>query len=304
MENIVDDVQELSAGLKPKPLGPDEKAVFRLCSVGKKEYGREEPTAPEVYQLTAKERIIDPFEKDAKGKAVRVNKTIGTYVVENKQVGNRLQAIYKAPQFIKGYCVVGSDEPGMYDRLMRSRMNVSNKFRKSMGKCKDVFMLVEDNKEISDQLMLEDLRLDAQIMVKQGSWMKLKEIAEKMNTSPDQKHHVKSYKPGMNDNITGLKLELIQLAKTYPKAVITCSDDEKAKLTVQVLEGLNFGVLIYQKDAYWLMDSGAEGIRKIHQPGVDEDKKESLIQYLMSDKAEATYVEFSNLLEKALGLKA
>jgi len=232
---------------------------------------------------------------------------MATYVTENKIVAGRLQAIYKAPQFIKGYCVVkGADEPGLYERMMRSKMCVSNKYRRPMGatgKTKDLYVLVEDKKEINDQLMLTDLRLDAQIMIKQGDWIKLKAIAEKLNTSPDVRHHIKSYRPGDTKDLQGMKLELMNVAQMYPKAVIVCSDDAKAILTVQVMEALNFGVLIFDKDAYWIMDT-VKGLKKVYQPAPDEDHKESLIAYLMSEKGEKDYVLLGIELEKALGVKS
>ncbi len=315
MESIIDDVETLSEALLPPALGPDERVVFKLCNVGKKEHGREEPSCPEVWQLTAKERVIDPFhKKDKTSKAIPTPKTISTYVTENKFIGGRMQAVYAAPRFIKGYIAIGADEQGMYTRLMRSRHNKSNKFRKQMAggglKCKDIFELVHDVKEITEQLYLDDLRYQAETIVRNADQTALFAIAENLNKSLDARTTSKHYRSGDGTNIQrmiAIKHELIQIAKLYPKQLVAASDDDKAKLQVHIYDSLNFGVLIWNGEnrAYWLTGTGtADNIDKIHTPSPDKDKNESLMEYLMSDAGEKHYTLMVNLLMKALGIKS
>jgi hypothetical protein len=294
---IIDDVQPLSEKLKPRPLGPEEKAVFKLLVVGKREIGRDEPAAPELVQLSPKERVTDPF--DERGP---IQKTIGTYITDHKQVQNQLKPVYKAPQFIRGYCTVTADENALYERLMRSKNNISNKFRKAMGKGRDLFMLVEDTKEIADQLQLEDLRWMAETEVRTVEWAALKGIAATLNQSPDSRLHVKSYIPGVKEDLPGIKLELIQLAKLYPKQVIAASQNLDAKLKVQIFEAMNFGVLIYQDKSYFLI--GPKDLVSVHTPDVDKNPVDSLIKHLTSAEGKKSYVLFAQLLNKALTPKA
>ena len=295
---VLDEVKRLSKKLQVKPLEGDEKAVFRLLSVGTKEAARENPSAAEVYQMSAKERIMDPFD-EVDG---RKSKVIATSVIETKFMNGRTVNIYEPPQFIRGYCVVRSDRPEMYERLMRSKHNVSNKYRKAMGRGKDLFMLVEDKKEITDQLFLEDLRWMAETIVRNGDHLLMKSMSATLNQSPDSKLHISSYVPGVREDLQGMKLELINKAKAYPKHVITAGNDEKAKLKVQIFESMNFGVLIYENKSYHLIAD--RDLMKIHTPEPDKNPVDSLMEYLTSADGEKDYVRLSKLLKQALNPKA
>lgn len=303
MQSVVDDVQPMSDMLRPKPLGKDAVAVFKLCSVGKREYGREEPSAPEVYQLAEKERIIDPFVKTPGNKDYTPqSKTIGTYVLENKMVGNVMKAIYKKPVFIRGYCVVGADEQDLFAFLMRSKKNRSNKFRGAIGgkKTTEVFMLVEDLREVGEQLHLEDLRFQAETIVRTADWTKLKAICNKLNQSPDKRFNVSTYQAGVKeDDLKGMKLELINKAKLYPKQVIYASDDPLAVLTVQIHEAMQFSVLQFEGGEYSILTE-KNGVKGIFTPDKDDNPIEALTKYLMSDEGNGTYKELMGQLRKAL----
>lgn len=298
---LLDEVKPLSEELKPKQLGQDERVVFKLCSIGKKEVGREEPTAPEVYQLSPKESVIDPFVKEGKDYKP-TKKTIGTYVVEQKVISGQFRNIYFRPQFIKAYLTVGADQQPLYEFLMRSKKNKSNKFKAAMGgkKTPNIFELVEDSKEIQNQLHIEDLRFQAETIVRSAKWMALKTIAHTLNQSPDARLHVSSYSAGVKeDDLQGMKLELIHRAKLYPKQVIVASQDAKATATVEIFEAMNFGVLLFEKGSYALL-AEKKGLVVIHTPEKDEDPIESLTAYLMSEKGQVHYMEMATLLKKAL----
>lgn len=296
--DIVDEVKPLSEKLRVPPLKDGEKVVFKLCSVGKREHGREEPAAPELYQLSAKEIVTDPFDKAGSQK-----KVIGTYITDYKQVQNQLKPVYAAPVFKKGYLTVGSDDPATYERLLRSKHCVSNKFRKVMGKGKDLFMLVEDAKEINDQLLMSDIRFQAEKMVRESSWATLKAICAALNQSPDQRLHVRSYIPGVRENdLQGMKMELITKVQLYPKQVIAASDNDMAKLQVQVYESLTFGILIFEKKSYYLL--AKNDMELIHTPAEDKDPMASLIDFLSSEAGAKSYVKIATALKEVLTPKA
>lgn len=295
---ILDDVKQLSDKLMPRPLKGDEKAVFRLVSVGKKEIGRDEPSAPEVIQLSAVEMVMDPYDLEHKNKP----KKIGTYIVEHKQVQNQLKPVYKSPQFIKGYCTVRADENPMYVRLLRSKNCISNKFRKQMGRGKDLFELVEDRKEINDQIHLADLRWHAESIVRKGDWTTLKATSAKLNESPDNRLHVRTFIAGVKeDDLQGMKLELITKAQLYPKQVIAASGDKEAYLKVQVFEGMNFGVIIFQDGSYHML--GKDDMVNIHTPDKDKDPIDSFVAHLMSAEGKKHYAQFALELSKVMAPK-
>jgi hypothetical protein len=292
METVVDDVQELSKELlKGLTLRDGEKAVFKLCAVGKREYGREEPSSPEIYKLTGKENIFDPFDKR--------KKTFASSLEENRLVGNRMVAIYERPEFVRGYCTVTSDNPGMYIRLMRSKNCVSNKFRRKMGKCRDLFELVEDTKEINDQLQIADLRWQAETIVRTEEFTELRSICTKLKESPDQRLHVKSYIPGQPENYHAIKLELINIAKLYPKQLISASGNQKAILQVQIFDALNFNVLVFENGSYNMFDIKDKYV-ELFKPEIGKDKLTSLIEYLMSDVGRDSYGHLMAALQKTL----
>lgn len=305
MSQILDEVEQLSETLRVEPLKPGEKAVFKLCIVGKKEGAREEPSCPDLYQLSAKEQIMDRFIPIAgkKDKFTAKRKTIATHIKEYKETKNGMKAIYEAPQFVRGYCTVTAENNSIYERLMRSKNCVSNKFRKSMGAGKDLFILVEDTKELQDQLHISYIQFQAETIVRGGTWTELKAIATTLNQSPDQRLHVTAYQPGISENLPAIKMTLINLSKLYPKQVISASSNERSKLNVQVFEGMQFGVLIYEKNAYHILGEGS--FVEIHKPDADKEPIESLIEYLMSGTEEATahYVSFVSQLKSVLSPK-
>lgn len=295
---VQDEVRRLSKKLQVKPLQGDEKAVFKLLSVGTKEGSRENPSAAEIYQMSAREIVMDPFDEDGAKR-----KVIATSVIGTKFQNGRTVNVYEDPKFIRGYCVVHSDNPEMFERLMRSKHCVSNKFRKAMGKGKDLFMLVEESKEVVNQLHLADLRWMAETIVRQGDHLLMESIASALNQSPDSKLHINSYNPAINKrDLQGMKLELINKATTYPKHVISASNDEKAKLKVQIFEAMNFGVLIFENKAYHLISD--KDLIEVHKPDADKNPVDSLMEYFMSDEGTKNYVRFSQLLKKALNPKA
>ena len=292
METIVDDVQTLSKELtRGLELKEDESAVFRLCSVGKREPGREEPSAPEIYQLTAKESVNDPFDGGKK-------KTIASSLKENKLVGNRMVAIYNPPVFVKGYCTVTQDNE-MYVRLMRSKHNISNKFAKKMGKGRPLFELVEDTKEINDQLQLADLRFESEAIVRKAEFEELKAICVKLKESPDARLHVKAYVPGQRENYSAIKMELINISKLYPKQLSAASDNDEAKIQVQIFDAMNLQVLVFVEGAYKMFDNKNKFV-EVHTPEVGADKMASLIEYLKGDSGQTHYGMIIKELQKTL----
>lgn len=293
METIVDDVQPLSAKLREGlQLKEGERAVFKLLSVGKREPGREEPTAPEVYKMAAKESILDPFDDNKR-------KTFAGPLKEHKLVGTRMVAIYHSPEFIRGYFTVTEDTE-MYIRMMRSKHNVSNKFAKKMGKGgRPLFMLVSEAKELNDQLQIDDLKYYAETIVRNATYEELKTICVALKKSPDARLHVKAYTPGERENHPAIKIELTYIAKLYPKQVISASDDGKSKLQVQIFDAMNLQILVFEQGAYSMFDPKGKFV-EVHRPEVGADKMASLIEYLMSDAGRDHYGMIAVELQKTL----
>lgn len=296
---IKDVVEPLSEKLTPTPLKDKEKAVFRLLSIGRKEVGRDDPTVPEVYQLSPKESVIDPF--DSRGSR---RKIMGTFVKDYKIVNGVQLPVYEPVKFIRGYCVTTAENHELYTRLIRSLKCRNNKFRGMMGgaRVKAVFELVEDhNQEVSEQLYLADLRYHAESIVRESDWMSMKSIATQLWTSPDERLHTKSFIPGKVDgDIRSVKMELIHLAQLYPKQVIAASGNPNANAQVTVYELMRFGLLIFEQGGYFVFNDKTKKLEEVFTPKPDEDSVKSLVGFLVSEEGKKKYVLLIDILKKTL----
>ena len=294
---ILDDVKPLSKKLKDTipPLKDGEVAVFRLTNAFIKEATREEPSCREIAQFSGVEQINDPFETGVK------TKKIGTFIKEYKQMRKtgQVKPIYESPVFVRGELRVGSDNQAMYEFLMRSKKCASNKFRNLMGakKGSKAEWDLLGSREISKGVQFDEIRFQAEKMVRESNFDILKGIATMLNASPDPRLHVRSYN-SMSIDPQGMKTEIIQIAKQYPKQVIAASPDERSKIKIQVYDAMIFGILYYEKSAYHLIQDS--DITELFTPESDIDSVDSLINYFMSAEGKKSYVKFAVALKNAL----
>lgn len=293
---IFDDVKPLSKKLQVAPLKDGEVAVFRLTKAFLKDPSREEPTCPEVVQLSGVEQINDPGEEGANR-----SKKIATTIKEYKAIGKsgQVKPVYEPLIFIKGELRISAAEQAKYAFAMRSKKNTSNRFRKLMGaSAKDelnTFYLL-GSKETVSVMKLADMQYYAEKLIREGTLAELKEIAVTLNANPDQRFKVRSYIDGATVESDKLKWDLIQLAKAFPRQVVAACPNDEAKLKVQIYDALVYGVLTFEKESYFLL--GDNDMIEIHTPESDMDKVDSLIKFFMSDKAK--YTLFARALKKAL----
>lgn len=295
---IFDDVKQLSKKLQVPPLKDGEVAVFRLTNAFLKDPTREEPSCPEVVQLTGVEQINDPGEEGAAR-----SKKIATVVKEYKAIGKngQVKPIYEPLVFIRGEMRISSAEQAKYAFAMRSKKNTSNRFRKLMGAGpKDelnTFYLL-GSKETISVMKLADMKYYAEKLIREGSLTTLKEIAVTLNANPDHRFKVHSYIEGASVDPEKLKWNLIQLAQQYPRQVVAACPNDEAKLKVQIYDALVYGVLTYEKGSYFLL--GDNDMIELHTPESDMDKVDSLIKFFMSDNGKTKYALFAKALKKAL----
>ena len=295
---VLNDVKPLSKKLKETipPLKDGEVAIFRLSNAFVKEDTRESPSVREVAQFSGIEQVNDPFDDDAP------TKKICTFIKDYKQIGTsgQVKPIYEPIIFVRGEKRVGSDEKALYEFMMRSKRSGANKFRNLMGakKGSKPEWILLGTKELTNAVQLDELRFEAEKMIRGSNFEVLKGIATMLNASADVRLHVKSYNAGVSVDPQGMKTEIIQLAKLYPKQVISASPDERAKYKVQVYDAMIFGILFFEKKAYHLIDQ--KDIKELFTPESDIDSIESLIDYFMSEKGKKDYVKFAQALKTAL----
>jgi len=294
---ILDDVKELSPKLLnsiPK-LKENDVAVFRLKNAFVKDGSRDFPSCPEFVQLSGVQQITDPYEVGGPK-----SKKIATFIKGYTSMGGGSQArpVYQALEFKKGE--LRTSDPAIYQFAMRNKDNESNFYRKQMGaKFAPKFELV-GTKRVTSFMQLADMRYQAEKMIRESSWQYLKEVAAKMNTSPDAKLHVKSFLEGFTNKPDEVKYELIQLAHTFPKQVMGAHPDQKTQLRVQIYDAQVYAVLTFDGGAYWL-DTDTDMV-ELHKPEADIDKVESLITYLMSEEGKKNYQLFAKMLRQALNV--
>ncbi len=294
--------QTLSEDLKVKPLTGEEVIRFKLVNAFRKEVEREGHSVPEVYALSRSCSVVDPY---AKGGVRTV--VIGNVVSEESRElpdgSMRMFPKLKPVEFIRGFCTLTANDNGTYEYLMRRKDNESNKFRNVMGGKgkKMTFKIVDDKDEIAAIKIQDEMRYEAEKLVREmRDPVKIKALASKLNTHPNKAVHIPSYNPGIGnagENIEAIKMELISRTKLYAKIVIYSTGDATSMLKVQIAEALNFGVLYFDKDAYYLLGSS---IKELHKPDAGEDKLEDLMKFLMSEEGAISYQEFSQALKKAL----
>lgn len=289
--------QVLSKEMHVPPLKEGEKAVFRLLNAFTKEKGREEPTCPEVHLMSDKEMVWDPFQ----GKMIMIGNVTGVRAVREPGGGikhNEAGAVMMIPEtskveFIKGYKTCSHEESGTYQYLMRSKKCVDNRWRPRKGGTKKVgmFELVTDKKTVSTAMQMEDIQYHAQRLVREKEWVDLKAIKAKLNESPDPDIHIKS----ADNDLQGMKLELIKLTKTHPKKVVWASDDVKSKMRVTIYESMNFGIVTFDNGVWGIQEKGK--YRMMHTATPDKDAIDSLIEHFESKKGYDDYIKMNKELE-------
>lgn len=296
---ILNDVKELSLKYQVPPLKEGEVAVFRLKNAGLRDGLHEEPTCPEIAQYSGVEQVNDPGEK---GKDR--NKKIGTFIKDYKQVQNQLKPIYNSVTFIRGYCRVSADDHGTYTMLMRSKKSGANRFRKIMGaKGEPVWELVGQDQVVS-QLLIEELKFLAKKAVKESNITQLKVIAQKLNSSPDQRLHIASYKAGVKEDPQSIKLELMQKANQFYKQIVYACDDATAKKQVEVYDGLTYGILYLDKNKGYQVTTVEDETIDVLRPTPGEEPVDCLIKYFETERGQKDYEKFVASLRKALKIIA
>lgn len=292
--------ETLSEELKVQPLKEGEVAWFKLVNAFKKAHDREGVNVPEVYLTSDRQYVRDPF----KNKRVTIGNVISTEDKEGANGQMFTKKITKGVEFLRGITRVRADEFETFQYLMRRKDNESNTYAKAMGGRKMVFKLVDDKKEISEALMTEDLQFHMQKLIRETKDpLKLKAWAAKLNKSADKSLHIKSYNPASGEeNTQAIKLELMQVGKINPKAVMYAADDATCKVRIQIMEALNFGVAFFEEGAYWVIKKDKP--EELFRPDADAEKLESFVEYCMSEAGKTTYVSINQALKKALQVDA
>lgn len=278
-----------------RTLNEGEVASFMLLNAGKKEPGREEPSRPEVWQLSPKQYVTDPGDQKRKV----IGNVVGTELREGQDGKPYNKDITKGPQFYRGLMHLTADMTDTFHYMMRRKDNESNPFAKLMGGKVMRFKLVDDKREIVDTLLQEDLRFEAERFVRdQRDPLKLRAIAAALNKSPDPRLHINAYNPPHEMDAQAIKLQLIQKVKLFPKHVLLAGDDLALKVRIQLMEAMTWGVLIFQQETFFVYSK--KELKEVLKPEALEDKIEALIKYCMSEAGKVDYAEISEALKKAM----
>jgi hypothetical protein len=293
--------QVLSDKLRVKPLQPGETAKFELLNYRKKEPGRDEPSCPESYDLAEKETIYDPFANDGYGKKLVISHIVSYMPTDIVGGQSYDKPVLEKVKFIRGVVEVTSEEQDKYTYLMRSSKNITNPFRKKGSRA--VFRQVNTKKEVYDAMQDADLTYEAEKLVREADWNEKRAIAVKLNQSPDAKLHVSG---NITTDTTNILLQLITLAKKYPKRVIMSSGDIGAKQRVYISDALSFQLLLWNHEiSTWSLyrpDIKAVNERIVELTTVEAgtDKIEALMEYFKTEEGRKYYSVLVTALAKIL----
>lgn len=272
----------LSEQLQVKPLAPGEEVEFVLLNAHKKEKGREEPSTPDYWAHVERQTIYDP----GANRQVIIENIVGWDPVVTPSGEITYKPKVEKPVFIRGVCKVRWDEPDKYVYMMRSNGNKDNPFRK--GKKRAVFKINNKKREITEQLETIDLAWTAEKLIReQLDWTGRRALIEKLKQSPDQRFHIRAGEHELDK----MMLELIHLAKVYPKTVILASTDKASKVRVQIADCESMRILNYDRtERQWMqMLNGGKDVRMLCQVDPHQDRVEALLNHFKTDQGRKHY---------------
>lgn len=299
---ILDDVKLLSKRLAVAPLKEGEVAVFRLARAFKKTELRDDPTCPEVAVYPGVEQINDPGETVAQNRP----KKIGTRIVDYRQMNGQAVPIYERVKFVRGDCRVGFDNHALYEFMMRSKHSGANRFRKQMGAKNPPTWILVGSDQIAGLLSIVDMKFYAEKMLRDCDGTGLKTVALKLNSSPDARLHIRSYRPGQagGEDILSIKLELFQKARDYPKQVIYAGDDSASRRRVEVYDAMTMAILFMNDKGEYVILTAEDKEEPLFSPDPGKDAMNSLIEFFENEKGAAAYVKFAAALKRAVKIPA
>lgn len=283
----------LSEKMHVKPLKEDEVVQFKLCSVGKMEKGREEPAKSIVYMLAEKCNVYDPFAKRPVtiGNVTsleEVRESGGRPRVENgnKVMGYKLEKV----EFFKGFKTVNFEQQNTYAYMMRHKGCKDNPFRPRTVRA--VFELMSMKKDVEDAIQSDDLQFKAIKLIRESNWDDIRATRAKLNSMADQRFRIGT------EDLQGMKIQMVTLAKNYPKQVILASNDLQCKQAVHIYDALAFGILVYD-EGQWYKKS-QKGMNSILTVPADKDKVEALVDHFQTKEGNGMHVQIKADLKEIL----
>ena len=279
----------LSKQLQVKPLAYGEEVEFELLNAYKKEKGREEPSCPELWAHVERQTIYDP----GQNQNVLIENIISWQPMTTPTGEIIHKPVVKKPEFIKGVCKVKYDEPDTYIYMMRSNGNVDNPFRKGKRR---IFRIRNKKRELTEQLETIDLSWSAEKLIRETlDWNGRRAIVEKLNQSPDQKFHIRAGKTELDKML----LELITMAKQFPKKVIMASEDREAKIRVQIADCESMRLLTYDRTerAWRQMLNGGKDVRELCTVDPDKDRVDAILEHFRTEEGRKHYMSLLGQLQ-------
>jgi hypothetical protein len=208
-----------------------------------------------------------------------------------------LKPLYKKIQFVKGVLTVTHEDNDLFVFLMRSKKNESNVWRPKKG-AKVVFRLRDAKRKAKDDLQETEMQWLAEKMVREAEWSDRFAIAAKLKKSPDSRLHVTADEKDHD----GTLLQLIRLAKAYPKFVLNASNDKLARIRVQMQDAQEYGIIIYNPENRDWMASVKRGQQVINMTTVpaDQSKFDALLDHFKTEPGRVNYNLISQELKEIL----
>jgi hypothetical protein len=295
---LVKDGGSLSRELYVTPLKKGEVAVYRLIDADKDDptmkddKGKPRKRTP-GYLHCGEKNIYDPIQQKTvtilnKVKKRKVKTALGEITTETPEA-----VVFRSHS---PAVRVTHEEPELYAFLERSPENQSNPHA---GPGKKKFYRVDTQKKITKELAIDLFMLDAMNWVKDAKLDDLKICAQKvMSIRGDVKIKLDWKDSESSIAIDTLKRDLMAIAKTDPIVIMKGSNDDKAKMRLQIQDAERYNVIMFadgdkikseKKQRQWFYND--EALTTICTVDVGRNKYDGLVEFFEKDKDGSKHYE-------------
>ena len=280
--------EQLSEQLMVPEMNSGETRKFQLIKKGQIDTMADDGKAPlklGVYWQAGKEKIFDGFKKGGKGNKniLILNATGVRMVYDNEKDVNREVPIVEHVYWDEtGELLLTEENFETVCFLTRSNKNKNNPFRNKRTMA--LFYEVNEKLVISTKLFDEEMDLATRQWVWDAKIDEQKAIALNLGWTVD------------NSKLDGLKVSLLEKARTDPKSIIIASSNIQMKKKVQIMDAEQYGFLIWDAHNrdYYYKDNLNEPFCHIPQ---DTAKLDGLLAFYTSEKGRAHYIKLAGIVK-------
>lgn len=269
----------VSKELRVLPLEENQVVEYRLIGTGELQANRTEdetgnklPKRKPLYRLSGKHNMYDPVQQ----KNILIQNVVSYETYNDKNDEPREKAMVEGIRFEYGSRKVNWTEVETYCFLERHMKNIDNPFRKPGTQ--SLFFKVDAQKSLIKQFQDTNMRLDAELFVRDNNFHRLRSVAEAI-MKKDQ-----GVAFDLKDNLV-LQNQLFNIAKTNPRYIVMASEEKSIILKLVIMDLERFNNIKCDIDGGKLIwkDSDIFGGATFAEFDSGSDKYNALVSGLMNE---------------------